>query len=119
VPQIEIFKNDPHAETYPAGHHIFETGDAAQTMYVVVDGDVEIRLGDRVLEVVQPGGIFGEMALVDGQARSASAIARTGCTVVPVTRSRFTYLVQNTPFFALEVMQVMAGRLRRMDVNVQ
>ena len=115
MPKVEIFSNDPHVEVYPRGDHLFEVGEDGETMYVVIEGEVEISVGDRVQEVVGPGGIFGEMALVEHKGRSANAIVRTDCKVVPITQRRFTYLVQNTPFFAIEVMQTMAARLRRMD----
>jgi CRP-like cAMP-binding protein len=68
-----------------------------------------------VLETVGPGGIIGEMALINTSARSASAIARTDSKLVPITAKRFQFLVQQTPFFALQVMEVMADRLRRMN----
>jgi len=58
-------------------------------------------------------GIFGELALVDDQPRNASAIARTRCKVAVIDLRRFTVLVQPTPFFAIEVVQVRAARLRR------
>jgi CRP-like cAMP-binding protein len=82
-------------------------------MYVVTEGEVNILLGDQILDVLGPGGIFGEMALIDSSPRSASAIAKTDCKLVPVSRQRFTFLVQQTPYFSLEVMHVMAERLRR------
>lgn len=118
MPKVEIFTNDPHVESHPSGHHLFKIGDHGEAMYVVVEGEVEISLPDRVVEVVGPGGIFGEMALVEHKERSANAIAATDCKVVPINEKRFTYLVQNTPFFAIEVMQTMAARLRRMDESV-
>ena len=84
-------------------------------MYVVNGGEVEIRLGSKVLEVVGPNGIFGEMAMVDGGPRTATAVARTECKVGPIDQRRFQFLVQQTPFFAIEVMRVLVGRLRRVD----
>ena len=57
--------------------------------------------------------MFGEMALVDSEPRSAEAVARTDCKLVPINKKRFAFLVTETPFFALEVMQVMANRLRK------
>lgn len=66
-----------------------------------------------MLEVLGPGQIVGEMALVDHSPRSATAVARTSCKVVVVPEKRFLFLVQQTPFFALQVMRVMAERLRR------
>ncbi len=62
-----------------------------------------------------PGAIFGEMVLVDNSPRSATAIARTDCRVVPISEKRFQFLIQETPYFAIQVMQIMATRLRRMN----
>jgi len=55
------------------------------------------------------------LALIDHGQRSASAIAKTDCKIVPLDEKRFLYMVQETPNFALQVMQIMAERLRRMD----
>jgi CRP-like cAMP-binding protein len=68
-----------------------------------------------VLEAVGPGGILGELALIDASPRSATATATTTARVVPVDEERFTYLVNEHPTFALQVMSVMADRLRRAD----
>lgn len=87
-------------------------------MFVVKEGEVDILLGNRVVETVGPDGIFGEMAMVDGQARTASAVARTDCKLVPIDQRRFQFLVRQTPFFAIEVMRVLVERLRRTDLIV-
>jgi CRP/FNR family transcriptional regulator, cyclic AMP receptor protein len=55
------------------------------------------------------------MALLDHKPRSACATAKTDCRVVQVDQRRFLYLIQNTPFFAIEVMTVMSDRLRHAD----
>ena len=73
---------------------------------------VEIRVGGDLVDTHGPGEIFGEMALIDSQARSASFTAKTDCRLVPVDERRFLFMVQQTPFFALNVMQVLADRLR-------
>ncbi len=82
-------------------------------MYAVVEGEVQIVLRGKVLETIGEGGIFGELALLDDRPRSASAIAGTDCRVAVIDLKRFTVLTQQTPFFAVEVMGVMAERLRR------
>lgn len=69
--------------------------------------------GDKVFAQGDAGGVFGEMALIDQSPRSASAVAMTPSKVVAVGQKRFTYLVQQTPYFALEIMHVLAERLRR------
>ena len=59
------------------------------------------------------GGIMGELALIDSKPRSASAVAKTDCRLVPLDDKQFIFLVQQTPFFAIRVMRIMAERLRR------
>jgi CRP-like cAMP-binding protein len=98
---------------FPAGEVIFREGDPAQELYVVKSGTVEIRHGDRLLETLQQGGIFGEMALIDVAPRSATVIAKTDASVVPVSERQFLFMVSHTPHFALNVMRVLARRLRR------
>ena len=55
---------------------------------------------------------FGEMALIDLEARSATAVAKTDCSLVPINEKRFLYMVEETPFFAITVMRVLSRRLR-------
>ena len=57
--------------------------------------------------------------MIDGGARSASAVARTDSRVVRLDEKRFQFLVQQTPNFAVQVMRIMAARLRRMDTRLE
>jgi CRP/FNR family transcriptional regulator, cyclic AMP receptor protein len=100
------------ARDYKAGDVIFKQGDAAQELFIIQSGEVEIRLGNRVLETLPQYSIFGEMALIDGAPRSATAVAANDVKLVPVTEKQFLFLVSNTPHFALNMMRVMAQRLR-------
>ena len=110
---FDFLRNETGAREYKAGEAIFRAGDPGESMFAVVDGEVEIRIKDRVLELLVPGGVFGEMALIDKSPRSADAIAKTDCTVTSLTQRRFMYLVQETPFFAIDIMRTLAERLRR------
>ena len=87
-------------------------------MFVVQEGEVDIVIGDFLLETVHPDGILGELSLIDQETRIASAIARTNCTLQSIDKRRFLFLVQETPIFALQVMKVMAERLRRVDLLI-
>jgi CRP/FNR family transcriptional regulator, cyclic AMP receptor protein len=110
---FRMFRNDAEAQNVAPGEDIFRAGDPADCFYVVRSGSVLIHDGARELETLGEGGIFGELALVDGQPRSASATAVGETTVVPIDERRFQRLVQQTPYFAQAVMRVMAERLRR------
>jgi len=111
--EIDLVLRESQFDTYEAGQTIFQKGDEGKVMYAVKDGEVEILSGDDVLDTVGPGGIFGEMALIDSIVRSARARAKTDCQIVTVDRDRFTSLCGETPSFAIEVMRIMANRLRR------
>lgn len=110
---FEFFRGEKDTRIYEAGEAIFRDGDPGDAMFAVIEGEVEIRKQDRVLEVVPKGAVFGEMALIDKSPRSADAFARTQCTIAPVTQRRFMFLVQETPFFAIDIMRILAERLRR------
>jgi CRP-like cAMP-binding protein len=98
------------------GQVIF-SGDAGQ-MFIVRTGSVDLRIGDTLLETVGQGGIFGELALVDPAPRSATAVASPDCTLVLVDAASFNDLVRKVPGLGLEVMKVMARRLRRTNPTV-
>jgi CRP-like cAMP-binding protein len=82
-------------------------------MYVVRSGSVVMRAGNKLLETIDAGGIFGEMSLIDDSPRSATVIALTDCELVVIDRERFEAYLRRIPGFAIEVMRVMAERLRR------
>ena len=100
---------------FERGQRIFTQGETGRTMYVVHEGEVELLVNGQLVETVVAGGVLGEMGLIDTSPRSATAVARTDCKLIPVTKQRFTLLVQHTPDFALQLMRIMAGRLRVMD----
>jgi CRP/FNR family transcriptional regulator, cyclic AMP receptor protein len=104
--------NDVATRFVKAGGIIFREGDEATELFVVKSGQVRIQLGNRTLTELGPDSIFGEMALIDNEPRSASAIAITDVEIVPVGERQFLFLVSQTPYFALKVMRVLAQRLR-------
>jgi CRP/FNR family transcriptional regulator, cyclic AMP receptor protein len=112
---LSMFKCISDSETYRAGETIFREGTRGTLMYAILDGDVELRIGDTLIEAVSVGNVIGEMALIDSRPRSATANALTNCRLAPINEKQFLLLVQETPFFSLYVMRVLAERLRKMD----
>ena len=110
-----MFRHVTDLVDFKAGETVFRQGDAGDRMYVVREGEVDIQVADEVLETVAAGGMLGEMALIDDSPRSATAIVRADAKLAPVDQKLFTFLVQQTPYFAVQVMKTMADRLRRMD----
>jgi CRP/FNR family cyclic AMP-dependent transcriptional regulator len=100
-------------QSFAPGATIFTEGDKGDKMFVIRSGEVTIELGGKVIETLSAGAIFGEMALIDGSPRSATARAKTACEVAPINEKSFLFLVHETPFFAIAVMRTLAERLRR------
>jgi len=98
-----------------AGTVIIQKGAVAREMFLLKKGRVDILVHDRTVEEIGPGGIFGEMALIDHAPRAASVVARTDCDVVPIDERLFVSLVQDAPYFALDVMRILATRIRELD----
>lgn len=112
---LNLFRGEPSNIKLAQGQVLFSKGDPAKHLYVIEKGQVDILDGDKVLETLGEGDIFGEMGLVDGGARSATAKARVPSVVIAVDEKRFLKMVSDTPFFALRVMRVMSSRLRAMN----
>ena len=119
MPKFDMFRNQVDCQNFRAGETIFRQGEPRTFMFVVNEGEVEIRIGNRVVEVVGGGGIFGEMAMIDNSPRTGTAVARSDCKLCPIDEKRFQFLVQQTPYFALEVMRVLADRLRRTNQLIE
>ena len=113
-----IFESETRPGSFPAGSIIFQEGQPGDEMYIVKQGEVELRVHGRIVEVVGPGGFFGEMAVIEGGQRSATALAKSDCVLMPVNLKRFEFMVHEIPSFAVEVMRGLARRLRSFNESV-
>jgi len=115
---LEQFLKSPGRQPCARDSIIFSEGDRGGAMYAVVSGEVEIMIHGTVVETVGPGGFFGEMAIIDDEPRSGTAIAKSDCELVAIDEAAFRALAQENPDFALAVIRVLARRLRRMDDHI-
>jgi CRP-like cAMP-binding protein len=102
---------------YGVGDVIFEEGSTGRDLYVVLDGEVDIAkvsgANKTVIVTLGKGEFFGEMAVIDGSSRSATAICAAPDTrVMRINHARFVYLVSQQPAFALMIMDALSKRLR-------
>ena len=104
--------NNIDAQSFKAGGVIFREGDEARELFVIKSGQVRIQIGNRTVTELAADSIFGEMALIDNEPRSATAVAVTDVELVAVSEKQFLFLVSQTPYLALKVMRVLAQRLR-------
>jgi CRP/FNR family transcriptional regulator, cyclic AMP receptor protein len=111
----ELFQHETNLQALPSCDTLFREGEPGDLMYVLMSGTADIVVHDRVVETVEAGAIIGEMVMIDEGPRSATVIAKSDCTLLPIDKKRFNFLIQQTPNFAVHVMRVIAKRLRRTD----
>lgn len=97
---------------YDEGKVIVQAGQPGLFMYIVLEGQVSIHIHGTIVEEIGPGGIFGEMALVERGERLATAIADTDCEVLAVNRITFIDMVRNNPEFGYVMLSTIGERLR-------
>ena len=110
--------DDPPAY-FDRGKVIVREGQTGLRMYVVVEGRVAVSVMGRVVERLGPGGVFGELALVEQAPRLASVFAETDCQVLPVNRNAFLQLVKMSPEFAASLLARLAERLRILNAKLK
>ena len=117
---FDLFRNDHNTQDFAAGKVIFKKGHPGDLMYIIQSGKVDILLLDTVFDSLGEGEALGEMAVINpGCPRSASAIAKTACRLVIIDQKRFTFLVQQNPYFSIEIMKTLADRLGRMNLRAE
>jgi CRP/FNR family transcriptional regulator, cyclic AMP receptor protein len=98
---------------------IVQEGQAGTRMYIVLEGTVAVFIGGKVVERLGPGGVFGELALVEQSPRLASVSAETDCSLQPVNRAAFHQLVETSPEFAASLLIKLAERLRNLTSRLR
>ncbi|HET9470659.1 MAG TPA: cyclic nucleotide-binding domain-containing protein [Usitatibacter sp.] len=116
--KLSLFSVEENPRICEAGETIFREYDMGAEMYVVLEGEVDLAIGPAAVETLGPGEPFGEMALIDQAPRTATATAKTACKLAVIPEKRFLFLVQTAPQFALQIMKVMADRLRKMNTRM-
>lgn len=114
----ELFTHNPVLINVPAGQTLFREGEEGSLMYVLSIGSADVIVNNRVVETLQHGSVVGEMGIVSPGPRSATVVANSDCELVEIDEKRFQFLVQQTPFFALQIMRLMAERLRNTNQMV-
>ena len=74
----ELFRQETNRLQLAPGDFLFQEGEKGDKMFVLLEGEVDIFLGDFVLETAGPGSLLGEMALIDDSPRTANAVAKIG-----------------------------------------
>jgi len=115
---LKLIRSVASTKAYQPDENIFIEGSPGSTMYVIIDGTVEISVAGKLIEIAGPGMIVGEMALIDSCNRSATVVAKDYCVLAQVNESEFLSLMEKIPRFGLSVMKILVTRLRNMDAMI-
>ena len=122
--EIDTLIHFARTERYPAGEEIYAKGSPGESMMAVLRGTAKMTSVSRdgkeiVLNIMHPGEIFGEIALLDGGARSADAIAMTDCEILILLRRDFMPILKKRADICLILMRILCQRLRQTSEQVE
>jgi len=121
---INLISNIIHNRHYIAGEYIFCQGDPGIGLYILIDGEVEITYADEKgiclrFASFSKGDFFGELALVDGEKRNASAVAKTDVKLAVIFKPDLDEFIEKFPKIGIRIMQgisrIVTTRLRKLD----
>jgi CRP-like cAMP-binding protein len=122
--ELSLIFNIIHNRQYIAGEYIFNQGDPGIGLYILIDGEVEITYADdkgnclRIASFLK-GDFFGELALVDGEKRNASAIAKSEVKLAVIFKPDLDEFIEKFPKIGIRIMQgislIVTTRLRKLD----
>jgi CRP/FNR family cyclic AMP-dependent transcriptional regulator len=99
----------------PAGTFLTRQGQEGGLLFVIVEGQAEVRRDNRKLQTLGPGDVVGELSLIDGRARSASVVAVTEVEVLEIADQDFMKLVRDSPKFVKNLLRALSLKVREMD----
>jgi CRP/FNR family cyclic AMP-dependent transcriptional regulator len=111
----ELFSHETNLVELAPGEVLFREGDPGDTMFVLLEGSLDVLVGNTTVGGSIRGDMLGEMALIDQSPRSATVVAREPARLARLDSQRFQRLIQQHPFFALHLMKVLADRIRHKD----
>jgi CRP-like cAMP-binding protein len=122
--EIDVLISYARVERYPAGREIFAKGSPGQSLMAVLRGTVKISSlseagKEIVLSIMNAGEIFGEIAVLDGDERSADASAMTDCELLVLNRRDFLPILENRADVCMILLKILCRRLRQTSEQVE
>ncbi len=113
--QLKLVADLAEVASFMAGASIVREGDEGESFFVVLQGQAKVTVGGRTVHRVLPGDHFGEISLLDGDARTASVVSETPMTMLMISRKNLNQLLLKDPVLSLELLKSLARALRRID----
>ena len=121
--ELDVVRAVAAEKTYPKNAVVLTEGEMGDSLYMIQSGKVKVFIGDEdgreiILKILGPGDFFGEMSMIDKQARSASVNTSEASTFLVLTHAAFEKCVEQSPRIANMVMRILAQRIREADRKI-
>lgn len=122
--KLELLANALQRRSVRAGRHVFRQDEPGSSLFVIESGVVKVQRTspdgkEVILTILGPGDFFGELAILDGEPRSADAVAKEDCVLLVLERDDFLAFLDREPTAAAKLLAALSRRLRRTDQLVQ
>ena len=115
----DLFPRNDSLVSFKPGQAVFKEGEPGDVMFILIEGVVDVVVGEKVVGSFEPIEILGEMSVIEPGPRSATVVAKTHCKLGAVNQKRFNFLCQNKPDFAVHIMRMLVERMRWMDQSAK
>jgi ATP/ADP translocase len=106
-------------ELVQKGADIFKKGDPGNCLFIICEGDISIHVDGKQLSVLHSRDIFGELALLDPEPRSASATALNDCLLLRIDQGAFNELIEERPEVAQGILTILSRRIRKQNMVIR
>ena len=113
-----IFKTEPTRQTFTAGDVLIRQGDANEMMFIILSGELEVRVAGKVGAILKEGDLFGELSMIDQEPASGDVVAVSDGEFVSLNEKRFVSVSQQNPFFMMGILRAVTAKLRAMNQSV-
>lgn len=112
-----IFRNEPTRQTFSPGDILVREGDTNDKMFVILGGELEVRVGGKPVAKLSEGNVFGELSMIDKEPASGDIVALSAGEFVTLDERRFLVVATQNPFFTLGLLRLLSAKLRAMNAG--
>lgn len=121
---LEVISRITHIKSVNKGQLIFQEGEAGDSLYTILKGRVKVCLYDEsgkeyILDIIESGGFFGELSLIDELPRSANVITLDNCDFLIINRRDFVRVLMENPATTISILRTCSNRLRAADERIK
>ena len=112
-----VFKNEPTRQTFAPGDILIREGEMNDKMFVILSGELEVRVDGKRVATLSEGNVFGELSMIDHEPASGDVVALSTGEFVTLDERRFLVVATQNPFFTMGLLRLLSAKLRAMNAG--